>query len=153
MFNLLRPISLVFLLLAITPNQALAFGNDDEWVSGFGMGVCESIIRKGPGNDIYIACDCGSGLGSTVSFTLEGKPPTGNTVRLTFDEINSEDFWITDGKITSDCHACSVSFDVAIKRFKKYESVDVRFENGLSARFNLKGANSAIRECVSDFAR
>jgi hypothetical protein len=153
MFNLLRLISFLILLLANTPNQALAFGNDNEWVSGFGMGVCESLIKKGPGNDIYVACDCGSGLGSTVNFTLEGNAPTGNSILLTFDGEDPEEFWISDGKITSDCHACSANFDVVLERFKKHKSVHVRFENGLSARFSLKGANAAIGECISDFAR
>lgn len=152
----LRASIVVGTILAISVNFAepvAAFGNDDYWVSGFGQGVCESVITKGPGNQIYVACDCGSLRPSTISFMLGGESATGDQITLTFDAEDPVDIWISDGVVTSDCRACAANFDYVISRFRAHNSVFVRFENGLSTRFSLRGANDAIGECASGFSR
>jgi hypothetical protein len=133
------------------PIEANAFGNDEHWVSGFGMGVKEAIITKGPGNQIYVACDEGSGTGSSISFMLAGNGPTGDAVTLTFDGGDPQDFWIADGQIISDCRACAATFNTVIDLFKKHQSVHVRFENGTAARFSLARSSSAIGTCSASF--
>jgi hypothetical protein len=145
---------LQFLLFgALATGSAHAFGNDDKWVSGWGMGTKEAIITKGPGNQIYVSCEEGSSLPSSISFMLAGDGPTGSNVTLTFDNEDPEDFWMSDGQITSDCRACAANFDRSISLLKNHSSVHVRFENGLSARFSLRGSREAIGECVAGFAR
>ena len=133
------------------PNDARAFGNDERWVSGWGMGVKEAIITKGPGNQIYVACDEGSGSGSSIFFMLAGSGPTGDALTLTFDGRDPQDFWISDGQIISDCRACAANFSMVIDLFKKHRSVHVRFESGLAARFSLAGSSSAIGDCPASF--
>ena len=141
------------LFSGLIAGTAHAFGNDDRWVSGWGMGTKEAIVTKGPGNQIYIACEEGSLIPSSISFMLAGDGPSGTNVTLTFDNKDPEDFWISDGQIVSDCRACAANFDRAIGLMKNHASVHVRFENGLSARFSLRGSSEAIGECIAGFNR
>ena len=138
-------------LFLVGTQSADAFGNDDHWVSGFGQGTCESVVTHGPENQIYVACDCGSLIVPSISFMLGGDGPKGDRILLTFDGTDPEEIWITDGEITSDCHACAANFDYVLGKFRKHSSVHVRFENGLSARFSLKGASKAIGDCEAAF--
>jgi hypothetical protein len=141
--------------LASATGQALAFGNDDRWESGWGQGVSEAIITHGPGNQIYVTCNGGGSLGANtgISFMLAGQSPTGSSVILTFDSEDPESIWISDGEITSDCRACADNYEYIIERLKRHSSVHVMFENGDSARFTLAGSSEAIAECIPDFAR
>ena len=150
MFEVVSRLVILSAVLSL-PSAVNAFGNDERWVSGYGMGVKEAIITKGPGNQIYVACDEGSGTGSTVSFMLAGRGPTGDAVTLTFDGREPQDFWIADGQIASDCRACAANFNMVIDLFKAHRTVHVRFENGLGARFSLTGSSSAIGSCTASF--
>ena len=138
-------------LLVFLATGARAFGEDDRWSSGFGQGVCESIVTSGAGNEIYVACDCGSALPSSISFKLAGQAPTRNLVFLSFDGGPSKDISLSDGQITSDCHACAANFDYVKERLKRHSTVRVMFQNGDAASFTLRGSSSAIGECVADF--
>lgn len=134
--------------------HASAFGSDERWTSGWGQGIAESIVTKGPGNQIYVTCDQGAGRNATgISFMLAGRAPTGASVLLTFDNESPKDFSIWDGQITSSCHACAAVYETVIQRMKSHKSVHVRFENGDAARFTLKGSSEAIGQCIPDFAR
>lgn len=141
------------LTIAVVGN-ADAFGSDDRWTAGWGQGIAEAVIGKGPGNQIYVTCDEGAGRNATgISFMLAGKAPTGAVVTLTFDNADPHDFSLWDGAIRSDCHACASTYDVVIDALKKHSSVHVRFENGDAARFTLKGSSAAIGHCIADFYR
>lgn len=141
-------------LLFATSYQAQAFGNDETWVSGFGQGVSEAVINKGPGNQIMVTCDVGADRNSTgISFMLGGDSPKGDTVQLTFDGTDSVDVTNWDGEIPSHCNACASTYDFVVERLKKHKTVHVKFQNGLSTRFSLKGASKAIGKCVADFYR
>lgn len=52
--------------LLAAPGAALAFGNDDRWESGWGMGIAEAVITRGPGNQIYVTCDDGAMRNATA---------------------------------------------------------------------------------------
>jgi len=142
-------------LVAISlPASVLAFGSDEQWTSGWGQGIAEAIITKGPGNNIYVTCGQGAGYDATgIRFMLAGKEPPGNSITLTFDGEDPTDYWISGGKITSDCRACAANYEEVISRLKRHQSVHVRFENGDATRFTLKGASEAIIECIPDFTR
>lgn len=145
---------LILIIAVCTSTSALAFGNDDKWTSGWGMGVSEAVITKGPGNQIYVTCDDGADSNATgISFTLLGDSPKGNTIQLTFDNDDPEDYSLFDGKITSDCRVCASIYDSVIQKLKAKSSVHVKFSNGTSTRFTLKGASKAIGHCVADFYR
>lgn len=132
-------------------SASFAFGNDDTWVSGFGQGIKEALIRKGPGNSIYVACEAGSGISSSISFTLAGKSPSGSSIVLTFDQQDPERTWVVDGRIQSDCRACAANFDHVLDNLKRHSSVHVLFENGDGARFSLAGSTKAIGDCKAGF--
>ncbi len=135
-------------------SQTFAFGSDDEWASGWGQGIAEAIIRKGPGNQIYVTCDQGAGQDATkISFTLMGQQPSGGTILLTFDGEDPKEYSIWDGGIPSNCRACASNYQAVIDKMKRHSTVHVRFENGLSARFTLKGSKEAIGECTPDIFR
>lgn len=140
--------------MLFSTNTALAFGNDETWSSGWGMGVAESIITRGPGNQIYVTCEDGAGRDATgISFMLAGKSPSGSKIQLSFDKKDPEDYSIWDGQITSSCRACAATYDDVIAKFKKHSTVHVKFANGLSSVFSLKGASKAIGSCIADFYR
>lgn len=135
-------------------SSALAFGSDDKWTAGWGQGIAEAIITKGPGNQIYVTCDQGAGRSATgISFMLSGRAPTGHSITLTFDNSDPQDYSLWDGEIISSCRACAATYDVVIDQMKKAASVHVRFENGDAARFTLRGSSRAIGECTADFYR
>jgi hypothetical protein len=141
----------VLLCTQVICTSATAFGRDDQWQSGFGQGVCESIITSGSGNEIYVACDCGSNQPSSISFQLTGRDPIGDNVFLSFDNQDAESIWISDGSIGSDCRACASTFNYVIDKLKKHSRVRVMYQNGDAATFSLKGSAEAIGECISDF--
>lgn len=146
--------ALICLLVTCLPTAAAAFGSDDRWTSGWGQGVAEAIITKGPGNQIYVTCDQGAGRNATgISFMLSGRAPTGSNVTLTFDDQDPKDISIFGGKISSDCRACASNYDFVIERLKRHTTVHVRFENGDATRFSLKGSSAAIGQCTADFYR
>jgi len=134
---------------------ASALGRDDQWVSGWGQGVSEAIVKHGPGNQIYVTCNEGGNLyaNTGISFMLGGRAPTGSSVTLTFDNEDPEKIWITKGEITSDCRACAGNYEYVIAKLKGHSSVHVLFENGDAARFTLRGSKKTIAECIPDFAR
>lgn len=132
----------------------MAFGSDDKWTSGWGQGVAEAIVTKGPGNQIYVTCNEGAGYDATgISFTLRDREPTGHSVLLTFDGEDPEEFSIWSGRITSNCRACAATYEVVVGKLRRHKSVHVRFENGDAARFSLKGAAKAIGQCIPDLYR
>ncbi|MBL4872421.1 MAG: hypothetical protein JKY41_03275 [Rhodobacteraceae bacterium] len=143
-------IKIAAFIFAFAPFHASAFGNDNIWVSGWGQGISEALITKGPGNQIYATC----GEGHTgIRFMLLGNAPTGHSVLLTFDNDDPVDVSIWEGMITSNCHACAGTYQSVVQKLRKHNSVHVRFENGDNTRFTLNGSSNAIVECVSDFAR
>ncbi|WP_395517815.1 hypothetical protein [Pseudorhizobium flavum] len=153
MSGIIRGVTLSMALTAM-PTMALAFGNDDHWVSGWGMGVAEAVITKGPGNQIYVTCDDGADRNATgISFTLAGDTSKDSSIQLIFDNEDPEDYSLWDGSIRSDCRVCAQTYDVVIDKLKKHSTVHVKFQNGLGTRFSLKGAAKAIGECTADFYR
>ncbi|KVK62655.1 hypothetical protein L905_18975 [Agrobacterium sp. TS43] len=152
MFRFLRGVLGVALLAA--PGAASAFGNDDRWESGWGMGVAEAVVTRGAGNQIYVTCDEGADRNATaISFTLAGNSSKDSSVQLTFDGEAPEDYTLWDGQIKSDCRACAATYDIVIKKLKTHSSVHVKFKNGDAANFSLNGSSKAIGQCVADFYR
>jgi len=144
--------ALVF--LACFSNVAKAFGTDEKWVSGWGQGISEAIITRGPGNNIYVTCGNSEVNRTGISFMLRGRGPKGSSVQLTFDGSDPENYsiWTNSSmSIPSFCHACSGTYQKVIEKFKSHRTVHVKFENGDAAKFTLKGASDAIGDCVPDF--
>jgi hypothetical protein len=140
------------LLAAVTiPELTSAFGRDDRWTAGFGQGVCEAVVTSGAGNQIYLACDCGSDRPSSISFTLAGRSAPGDRILLAFDSFDAESIWIADGEIISDCRACAANSDYVLQRLKRHSRVRVMFQNGDAATFSLKGSSEAIGDCRASF--
>jgi len=144
-------LSLSIVLIICMTQGALSFGNDQSWERGFGQGTAEAIIRKGPGNSIYVACEAGSGRPSSIFFELAGKAPNGDRITLTFDGEDPEQIWVSEGQITSDCRACAANFTYVVEKLKSGRSLHVLFPNGEGARFSLKGSANAIGECPAGF--
>ena len=146
-----RLLSGVIVIAAIAGTTAGAFGRDDRWSSGFGMGVCEALVTSGAGNQIYVACDCGSAQPSSISFMLGGGAPKGDRIFLSFDGADAEDIWISEGGITSDCRACAGTFEYVRDALKRHGRVRVMAQNGDAATFTLVGSSEAIGECSAAF--
>jgi hypothetical protein len=127
----------------------------DSWKSGFGQGIHEAYVEKGPGNEIYVSCTAGASRSSTsIRFMLAGDgPPENSLVTLTFNGETPADISVGKwGELRSDCHVCADTFDFVVAKMKTKQSVHVRFEGGLSTEFSLAGAADAIgNECIADF--
>ena len=108
-------------------------------------------MTSGAGNQIYVGCDCGSALPSSIRFTLAGSEATGDRIFLSFDGGDAETISVWDGEITSDCRACAGTFDHVLERLKEHSRIRVMFQNGDAASFTLKGSSGAIGECIADF--
>lgn len=127
----------------------------DEWRDGFGQGVHEASVEKGPGNSIAVACESGFGRPITsISFQLGGKQPRPySSVTLTFN--GQDPFTVSmdgNGEIGSDCRVCAANFEYVRDRLRKFDSVYVMFEDGTGTRFSLRGAAKAIGDrCEPDF--
>lgn len=127
--------------------------SDAIWRSGWGQGVAEAQVTHGSGNEIYVACEDGSEIDSSISFMLAGDGP-GKTseIMLIFDKGNPETISVdSDGNITSDSYAGDSNFRYVISKFKKHQSVYVRFSDGRESSFTLKGAANAIGDCRPTF--
>lgn len=130
-----------------------AFGDDNIWTSGWGQGWNEALVRMGPGNEIFVACNEGAGdeYSSNIRFSLNGKEPTGESILLTFDGDIPRRIGIYGGIIDSNCRACAANFSFVVERLKRHKTVNVIFENGDAATFPLKGSSKAIGECWPSF--
>lgn len=127
--------------------------SDKVWRSGYGQGTAEAEVTHGSGNRIYVACEAGSGRDSSISFMLVGDgPKNASEIMLIFDNGDPETVSIGfDGAITSDSHASDSNFRYVIAKFKKHNSVYVRFPDGRESNFTLKGAAKALGDCSSTF--
>lgn len=147
----------VFILTSLFYSLA-AFGwssetSDEKWRSGWGQGVAEAQITHGSGNQIYIACEDGSGRPSSISFMLAGDGPKNtNEIMLIFDKDSPETARVGEfGMITSDSYASDSTFRDLIAKFKKHKKVYIRFPNGRESTFTLNGAAKTIGKCRSTY--
>ncbi len=131
----------------------LSAASDDQWHSGYGMGVCEASVSSGAGNEIYVACECGSGTPSTIHFTIGGETPSSKHLFLTFDAKDAQYVSLWDGVIPSDCRACDDNFRYALEGFKGHSKVRVMLPSGEATTFTLKNATEALGSCVSSFGQ
>lgn len=142
------------ILSTVLLSSAFPVSADEIWRQGFGQGVLEAWVEKGPGNAIRVACESGFGRPITgISFSLAGKSPSpGSIVTLTVDDQDPQDFSIEeDSTIGSNCRACAANFETARDSLKSGKSVYVRFSDGVGTRFSLVGAAKAIGKCEADF--
>lgn len=150
----MTPTRLLQGLLAYTIcSHAWASDTDDRWRNGWGQGTSEAEVTHGPGNRIYVACDTGSGFGSSVHFQLVGKPPPPHSdVLLMFDREKPQAAQVdAHGKVRSDCRVCAANFDHLIAALKSHSSVYVRFADGRETTFTLAGSSQAIGACPSNW--
>lgn len=129
--------------------------SDNFWRNGWGQGVAEAEVTHGSGNKIYVACESGSGYGSSIHFMLAGNNPKPNSeILIIFDKKHPESFSVDkNGKITSECRACAANFDYLIEQLKKHSSVYIRFSDGRESTFTLKGSAKAIGDCPSTWSQ
>lgn len=144
---------LIFCLSLLTSStQAFAWStqtSDHAWRSGWGQGWAESQVTHGSGNEIYIACESGSGGDSSITITLAGKTAQPNSeIIFMFDKGSLETFSVGDrGEINTSCNACASGFYLLIDKLKKHNELYVRFNDGRESTFTLKGAAKAIGGC------
>lgn len=129
--------------------------SDNNWRSGWNQGVAEAEVTHGSGNKIYVACDSGSGYGSSIHFILAGNSPKPNSeVLIIFDKKHPESFSVNkNGVITSECRVCAANFDYLIEQLKKHSSAYVRFSDNRESTFTLKGSAKAIGDCPSTWSQ
>ena len=126
--------------------------SDNVWRSGWGQGTAEAEVTHGSGNNIYVACQDGSLINSSITISLAGKGPNGNSILMVFDAGNIESISVNKfGSIESDSRSGDATFRYVIDRLKKHKTVLVRFGDGRESTFTLNGASKAIGNCKSTF--
>ena len=126
--------------------------SDKVWRSGWGQGVAEAQVTHGSGNEIYVACEDGSGRDSSISFMLAGDGPKSGEILMILDKGDPESIQVnSDGDIVSDNHVSDSTFLYVLDKFKRHNSVYIRFPDGRESTFTLKGATKAIGDCRSTF--
>ncbi|TPL48679.1 hypothetical protein FJ942_26335 [Mesorhizobium sp. B2-4-2] len=129
--------------LSLLASQALAFGNDDHWVSGAGQGFDEAIITHGPGNEIMVTCNRGAtnpgGTGITIKI---GGQEINGPLTLIFDGSKSVSPY--SGVITTDNRASTSWYQEVMERLRSSRSVMVVVPNIDPVKFTLRGAKKAI---------
>lgn len=126
--------------------------SDKVWRSGWGQGVAEAQVTHGSGNQIYVACNDGSGMNSSISFWLVGDSPKSGEILMIFDKGSPESISVNaDGDIVSDSRVSDSTFRYVLDKFRQHNSVYIRFSNGHESTFTLKGAAKAIGDCRSTF--
>lgn len=149
----MRFVILIFGLLGSFSVFAWSTGTSDKaWRSGWGQGVAEAQVTHGSGNEIYVACEDGSGMDSSISFMLVGDGPKSGEVLMIFDKDDPESIQVNaNGDIVSDSHVSDSTFRYVLDKFKRHNSVYIRFPDGRESTFTLKGAATAIGDCRSTF--
>ncbi|MBZ7216164.1 hypothetical protein FMK62_24520 [Klebsiella grimontii] len=150
--KLLRSMTLVSIL---TPAVALAFGNTHTWVSGWGQGHSEFIIKGKGESELYIACNNYDPESATLIFTdINGHKvsmDSGKDLFLKIDDedtidISSTESRVGDGNITQ-----------AWNHLRTGKTVVVSGDGVRPATFTLNGAGKVLPEfgtegCTSKFA-
>lgn len=143
----------ILLALGLVPLPALSWTtdtSDDVWRSGWGQGTAESEVTNGSGNKIYVACEDGSGIDSSISFSINGDGPKDRTILLSFDNGAPESIPLDqNGNLTSALTTESSAFQHVIEKLKKHHAVYVSFPDGRASEFTLTGAAKAIGNCKS----
>lgn len=140
-------------LIVLLPSTAYAWledTSDKAWSSGWGQGTSEARVTSGSGNEIYVACESGSGRYSSISFKLGAKYPKGGEMLMMFDRQQPVVVPVGErGDIVSDSSTGDYVFQYVIEGFRRYNNVYMQFTDGREAVFTLKGAAKAIGHCKS----
>nr|CAS02971.1 putative integron gene cassette protein [uncultured bacterium] len=111
--------SIVFAVLLLCSLSVFAWPtetSDKAWRSGWGQGVAEAQVTHGSGNEIYVACEDGSGIDSSISFMLAGDGPKSGEILMIFDKGEPESIQVgADGNITSNSHASDSTFRYVLR--------------------------------------
>lgn len=106
----------------------------------------------GSGNEIYVACEDGSGMDSSISFRLVGDRSNSGEILMIFDKGDPESIQVNaNGDIVSNSHTSDSIFRYVLDKFKRHNSVYIHFPDGRESTFTLKGAAKAIGDCRSTF--
>lgn len=139
--------------LLLIASHALAFGNDDHWVSGAGQGFDEAIVTHGPGNEIMVTCNRGATNpgGTGIAVKIGGQDINGPFTML-FDGSKSVSPY--SGAITTDNRAGISLYQEVLMQLRNSRSVMVVVPNIAPVKFTLKGAKKAIgAPCEPDLWR
>lgn len=139
-----------FVLLLLLSVPAFA---EEEWKAGFGQGTNEYFVDNGPGNRFYIAC--GEENTSIMPTIIGESPPSGTTVSIIIDADEYDMGTDANGYIPTDCHVCGDNFDALWTALRKGHYMLVKFADGRSSKFSLKGASRAMPKepCQTDWER
>ncbi|MGR3484480.1 MAG: hypothetical protein ACU0BF_03990 [Paracoccaceae bacterium] len=139
------------LALSVAATTGNAFGRDDRWSAGFGMGVIEATVTQGAGNRIDVACASGALRPNSITFEIGGRTPEGERLFFSFDGGPIEDVWVSNGRIEADCRACVGTFYYVIERLKAHSRVSISTLEGKTANFTLLGSADAIGDCPNEW--
>lgn len=149
-FKLIVPLTLALCF----SGQALAFGNNDIWTSGFAQGSAEyTIFGKGQ-SQLYLACDSDGYQAATIIFTdvndHQVSMDSGQPLTLKIDNADEADI------SESESHVGSGNLMWAWNKLRTGKRVVVTGSGARPAIFTLNGAAAVIPEfgdngCVAKF--
>lgn len=114
---------------------------EDGWARYMESEAVEAVVTNG---DSSILVACGYQIGF-IEFRIENQKAPGQGVTLLFDDLPPKVYQIdSDGRIDSRSRVDVGWFESALLSLKSHNRVTVRFEDGLSKTFALKGSSKAI---------
>jgi len=126
-----------------------------RWWAGWGQGTAEYGYSSPDVGKVYIACDEGSGFGTSVSFTLQrSEPKAGEAILLETERESFEFSADSQGNLATDSHVGSDIFGALWAALRRDKTLTVSF-GGKSAKFPLTGSAKVLPPiaCETDFAR
>lgn len=140
----MKILSLSALVLAcgLVPAMAQAFGNTTTWVSGWGQGVSEFVIKGKGQSQLYLACEDGGSAPATIIFTdargHEFNMDTGKTLQVQVDGDDVIDISDSDSRVGEN----NLAF--AWQALRTGKQVTVSGEGVRPATFTLNGAGKVL---------
>ena len=127
----------------------------DRWWSGWGQGTAEYGYTKSSGDAVYIACDQGSGFGTSMSFSISGdEPRPGQLVTVTIDGDQIEFAADHRGRLGTSSRVDDDIFRSIWTKIRTGNRMSVSF-GSRQAIFPLAGSSRILEEesCDTDFVK
>jgi len=129
--------------ILVSPSLGQQYG---DWNADSGFGVTEWWTEKSDGDRFMLTCDEGDKLtGPGEMIVIDGSgPPAASTVVVQVDENNYRLTIDDAGQLDTACGGCDSEYDALWTALRRGRQMSVRFEDGRSSKFSLRGSAEAL---------
>jgi hypothetical protein len=135
-------------MLAALPIHSPLAQTYGDWRVGFGQGILEHRVMKGPGNTINISCDVGAtenGSKTSVLIDIAGQsPPINSSAKFFIGDRDLQIYFDAQSQSTLNCRACQANFEELWRAMRRASAVRVLLSDGRTANFSTRGGSRAL---------